>query len=160
MGRIFRPEPAGGARVAIVVSRFNEPLTSQLLEGALAKLHEHDGQADVYWVPGAFEIPQACSWLLERASYAGLCALGCLLRGETDHYSVLATEVARRLGELSVRAEMPLAFGVLTCRTLEQAEVRADPQRENKGGEVMGALLEMVDLRKALDKPEARFGSG
>src|SRR3954469_24321750 len=67
MGRIFRPEPASGARVAIVVSRFNEGLTAQLLEGALAKLHAHEGQADVYWVPGAFEIPQACSWLMEGA---------------------------------------------------------------------------------------------
>jgi 6,7-dimethyl-8-ribityllumazine synthase len=168
MGRIFRPELASKARVAIVVSRFNEPLTQQLLEGALAKLHGCDGQADVYWVPGAFEIPQACAWLLEGAgsrarpeaggaperppssNYQGICTLGCLIRGETDHYSILASEVTRRLGELSTRGDVPLAFGVLTCRTLEQAQERADPQREDKGGEVMQALLEMVDLRKAL----------
>jgi 6,7-dimethyl-8-ribityllumazine synthase len=151
MGRIFRPEPASGARVAIVVSRFNEPLCAQLLEGALAKLHAHDGQADVYWVPGAFEIPQACVWLLAgETRYAGLCTLGCLIRGETDHYGVLASEVTRRLGELSVKGEVPIAFGVPTCRTLEQAQERADPQREDKGGEVMQALLEMIDLRKTL----------
>jgi 6,7-dimethyl-8-ribityllumazine synthase len=165
MGRILRPEPATGARVAIVVSRFNEALTQQLVAGALAKLHAHEGQADVYWVPGAFEIPQACSWLLGRAdslvgqpqagrnagpTYHGICTLGCLIRGETDHYSVLASEVTRRLGELSCKGEVPIAFGVLTCRTLEQAQERADPAREDKGGEVMQALLEMVDLRKAL----------
>lgn len=151
MGRVFRPEPANGARVAIVVSRFNEPLTAQLLEGALAKLHVQKGQADVYWVPGAFEIPQACGWLLNSDKrYSGICTLGCLIRGETDHYGVLASEVTRRLGELSCRDEVPVAFGVLTCRTLEQAQERADPAREDKGGEVMQALLEMIDLRKAL----------
>jgi 6,7-dimethyl-8-ribityllumazine synthase len=150
MGRIFRPEPASGARVAIVVSRFNEPLTAQLLEGALARLHANDGQADVYWVPGAFEMPQACAWLLQSENYRGICTLGCLIRGETDHYSVLASEVTRRLGELSCSGETPIAFGVLTCRTLDQAQERADPQREDKGGEVMQALLEMIDLKKAL----------
>jgi 6,7-dimethyl-8-ribityllumazine synthase len=133
-----------------VVSRFNEQLTAQLLQGALAKLHAYDGQADVYWVPGAFEIPQACAWLLGDEKYRGICTLGCLIRGETDHYSVLASEVTRRLGGLSCSGEVPLAFGVLTCRTLEQAQERADPAREDKGGEVMQALLEMIDLRKAL----------
>jgi 6,7-dimethyl-8-ribityllumazine synthase len=151
MGRIFRPEPSAKACVAIVVSRFNEALCAQLLEGALAKLHEYDGQADVYWVPGAFEIPQACNWLLaENSNYKGICTLGCLIRGDTDHYSVLASEVTRRLGELSCAGAVPIAFGVLTCRKLEQAEERADPARENKGGEVMQSLLEMIDLKKAL----------
>src|SRR5687767_6348994 len=165
MGRIFRAEPAANAKVAIVVSRFNEPLTAQLLEGALARLQQHDGQADVYWVPGAFEIPQAVAWLLSGSDtpagqlagaarslgpvYAGICTLGCLIRGETDHYSVLASEVTRRLGELSLQGT-PIAFGVLTCRTPEQAAERADPAREDKGGEVMQALLEMIDLRRAL----------
>ncbi|MDQ3023649.1 MAG: 6,7-dimethyl-8-ribityllumazine synthase [bacterium] len=162
MGRIYRAEAATSATVAIVVSRFNEPLTQQLLDGALARLREYEGSADVYWVPGAFEIPQACSWLLEHSSpdaqaapmvrprYSGICTLGCLIRGETDHYSLLASEVTRRLGELSCSSQVPIAFGVLTCRTMEQAAERADPSKEDKGGEVMGALLEMIDLREAL----------
>ena len=73
-----------------------------------------------------------------------------MIRGDTDHYSVLASEVTRRLGELSCKGGSPIAFGVLTCRNPQQAEERADPARENKGGEVMQALLEMIDLKKAL----------
>jgi 6,7-dimethyl-8-ribityllumazine synthase len=154
MGEVYRYEPAHGVRVAIVVSRFNERLTAQLLDGALAVLAQHGGDADVFWVPGAFELPQAAAGV-SVLDYAGVLTLGCLIKGDTDHYAVLAAEVTRRLGELSVGLDIPLCFGVLTCQTLEQAELRADPAREDKGGEVMHALLEMVALREHLDLLEA-----
>lgn len=167
MGTVQRPQPAADARVAVVVAQFNEPLTAQLLDGALSVLAQHNGDADVYWVPGAFEIPQAAAWLIGggegssgladegvRPTYDGILTLGCLIKGDTDHYFVLAAEVTRRLGALSVSSAIPLSFGVLTCQTVEQAALRADPARDNKGGEVMTALLEMISLRRSVG-PEA-----
>jgi 6,7-dimethyl-8-ribityllumazine synthase len=156
MGDIHRVRPASrNVRVAIVVAKFNEELTQQLLEGAMARLHDcESADADIFWVPGAFEIPQAVSWLLSEQKrlsetrWHGILALGCLIKGETDHYAVLAAEVTRRLGELSLNNTVPVTFGVLTCQTPEQAQRRADPADENKGGEVMEALLEMISLNR------------
>jgi 6,7-dimethyl-8-ribityllumazine synthase len=142
-------------RVAIVVSRYNQRFTTGLLEGALAELHTVTGGAgiaDGVWVPGAFEIPQAVSRVLSHSNkekvwgYRGVLALGCLIEGETDHYRILCDEVVRRLGELSVDQDIPLSFGILTCRTLEQAHARTMPGPLNKGAECMRALLEMTML--------------
>lgn len=139
-------------RIAVVVSRFNGLVTQGLLNGALAELEAVTGgigQADVSWVPGVFEIPQLAARILRRTAqdktwrYSGVLTLGCLIEGETDHYRVLADEVTRRLGELSVASDIPLAFGVLTCRTAEQALARSMPGDGNKGAEAMRALLEM-----------------
>jgi 6,7-dimethyl-8-ribityllumazine synthase len=142
-------------RLAVVVSRYNALVTQGLLDGALAALAEVTdgaGVADVQWVPGAFELPQVAARLLRRNAtdktwpYRGVLALGCLIEGETDHYRVLADEVTRRLGELSIASDIPLAFGVLTCRTAEQALARSMPGPVNKGAETMRALLEMTLL--------------
>lgn len=139
-------------RIAIVVSRFNALVTQGLLNGALAELERITsgmGQADVTWVPGVFEIPQIAARILRRTAqdkvwrYGGVLTLGCLIEGETDHYRVLADELTRRLGELSITSDIPLAFGVLTCRTAEQALARSMPGSGNKGVEAMRALLEM-----------------
>ena len=143
-------------RVAIVISRYNQRFTAGLLEGALAELATVTGGAGVadgVWVPGAFEIPQAVSRILSHSGrekvwgYRGVLALGCLIEGETDHYRILCDEVVRRLGELSVDQDIPLAFGVLTCRSLEQAHARSMPGPLNKGAETMRALLEMTLLQ-------------
>jgi 6,7-dimethyl-8-ribityllumazine synthase len=143
-------------RVAIVVSRYNQRFTTGLLEGALTELDAvtgGSGTADGVWVPGAFEIPQAVSRILSQNAkekvwgYRGVLALGCLIEGETDHYRILSDEVIRRLGELSVDQDIPLSFGVLTCRTVEQAQARSMPGPLNKGAECMRALLEMTLLQ-------------
>ena len=138
-------------RIAIVVSRYNLRVTQGLLNGALAALGEvtdDAGLADIHWVPGAFEIPQTVARLLRLNAkdktwpYRGVLTLGCLIEGETDHYRVLADEVTRRLGAISVESDVPVAFGVLTCRNAEQALARSMPGPVNKGAETMRALLE------------------
>jgi 6,7-dimethyl-8-ribityllumazine synthase len=142
-------------RIAIVVSRYNQHFTTWLLEGALAELANvtgGSGQADGTWVPGAFEIPQAAARIIRANAkekvwgYRGILALGCLIEGETDHYRILCDEVTRRLGDLAVQQDIPISFGVLTCRTEEQAQARCMPGPLNKGAEAMRALLEMVLL--------------
>jgi 6,7-dimethyl-8-ribityllumazine synthase len=143
-------------RVAIVVSRYNSLVTQGLLGGcigALAEATDGMGQAEVHWVPGAFEIPQTTARLLRLNAkdkswpLRGIVTLGCLIEGETDHYRVLADEVTRRMGELSVASEIPLAFGVLTCRTAEQALARSMPGPLNKGAEAMRTALELALLQ-------------
>jgi 6,7-dimethyl-8-ribityllumazine synthase len=148
----FTPLSGQALRIAVVVSRFNGLVTQGLLDGAVAELERITGgmgQADVTWVPGVFEIPQIAARILRRTAqdkvwrYSGVLTMGCLIEGETDHYRVLADEVTRRLGELSVTSDIPLAFGVLTCRSAEQALARSMPGKGNKGAEAMRALLEM-----------------
>ena len=107
---------------------------------------EKKSTMDTYWVPGCFEIPQTVSWLLEQGGYDGVLALGCLIRGETDHYDYLATEVTRGLGSLSTVSEIPVCYGILTCDNLEQALHRAGSKSGNKGAESMQALIEMINL--------------
>ncbi len=150
MGNTFRGKcVADGVRVAIVASSFNELVVNQLVEGAedaLDRFSMSDCEADVYWVPGVFEIPQTVSWLLDGGEYDGILALGCLIKGETDHYALLAEEVTRGLGSLSTVSPVPLCFGVLTCETLEQALHRSGSKSGNKGAESMQALIEMINL--------------
>ncbi|MCB1187496.1 6,7-dimethyl-8-ribityllumazine synthase [bacterium] len=150
MGNTFRGKcVADGIRVAVVAASFNELVVSQLVEGAedaLERFSMSECDMDTYWVPGCFEIPQTVSWLLEQGSYDGVLALGCLIRGETDHYDYLATEVTRGLGSLSTVSEIPVCYGILTCDNLEQALHRAGSKSGNKGAESMQALIEMINL--------------
>jgi 6,7-dimethyl-8-ribityllumazine synthase len=140
-------------RFALVVSRFNAHVTERLLEGALAGLVEHGTPRDqitVHRVPGAWEIPQAVAWAADQEATDAVIALGCLIRGETAHFQVIADEVARGLGAAARRSGKPVVFGVLTTETEAQALERADPARGDKGREAALAALEMATLRAAM----------
>ena len=152
---------AAEGRFAIVVSRFNESITSRLLDGAVQTLLSHgvaDEAIDVAWVPGAFEIPTVAGRLAAGGEYLAVICLGAVIRGETTHDQHINRAVATALAEIGVRCGLPVLFGVLTCNTLEQAIVRSGgqaattgkdlPQKQigNKGIDCAEAALEMVDL--------------
>lgn len=142
-----------GKRFIIVVSRFNELVTERLLEGAVGCLREHGVAGDdveVLRVPGAWELPGAAAAALRRGGLDGVVALGCVIRGETPHFDYVAGEAARGLQDLAVRETIPVAFGVLTTDTREQALARAGGDRGNKGWEAALTALEMADLYEKL----------
>jgi 6,7-dimethyl-8-ribityllumazine synthase len=146
----FGGSPSGvGRRVAVLASRFNEPIVKKLVDGALQALLKYGvvfEDIDVVWVPGAWELPVAARWLLENERYDGIVAVGAVIRGETPHFDYISAEAARGLAEASAESETPIGFGVLTCDTDEQAEARAGGAHGNKGWDAAVAMLEMADL--------------
>jgi len=157
----FTGSPAkGGARrrFGVVVSRFNEPITSKLLDGALDALKRHGAapdDIDIVWVPGAWEISLAARRLLATDRYDALVAVGAVVRGDTPHFDYVAGEAARGIAQASPEYDRPIGFGVLTCDTMEQAEARAGGAHGNKGWDAALAALEMVDLFHQLDSDES-----
>jgi 6,7-dimethyl-8-ribityllumazine synthase len=143
---------AGGLRGAIVVSRFNEFVTSRLLEGAQRAL-EHCGaeNTEIFHVPGAWEIPLAVDRVLATGRFDFAIALGALVRGETYHFDVLADRVTAALSEVSRARAVPVALGVLTVETVEQATERAGNGSANKGWEAALAAIEMARLLKRIE---------
>ncbi len=142
---------AAGKRFAVVVSRFNSFITERLLDGALQALRQCGAKPDditVVHVPGAFEIPSAARQLAETKRYDAIVCIGCLLRGGTLHYEVIANEVTRGVGQSAQETGVPHAFGVLTCDTLEQAIDRAGLKAGNKGFEAGLTAVEMACLRE------------
>jgi 6,7-dimethyl-8-ribityllumazine synthase len=142
---------ASGMKFALVVSRFNSFITERLLSGALLALKQcgvKQENIEIVRVPGAFEIPSSARTLAETEKYHGIVTLGCLLRGNTLHYEVIANEVTRGLGQATQETGVPLGFGVLTCDTLEQAIDRAGLKAGNKGWEAALAAVEMAILKK------------
>ena len=156
---VTAPLDARGKRFAIVVSRFNSFITERLLDGALLALRQCGADAsniDIVHVPGSFEIPGAARQLAQSKSYDAIVCLGCLLRGATLHYDVIANEVTRGIGQSAQETGVPHGFGVLTCDTLEQAIDRAGLKSGNKGYEAALAAVEMACLRA---QAAARAGS-
>ncbi|MDX1566293.1 MAG: 6,7-dimethyl-8-ribityllumazine synthase [Longimicrobiales bacterium] len=142
-----------GLRVAVLVARFNEDITRELLAGARACLQEAGVSADavdVYFVPGAWELPQAASRVLATGEYDALVALGCVIRGETPHFDFISAEAARGLGAVARTSTIPVAFGVLTTDTVAQARERADRKGQDKGREAALAALEMVGVYRQI----------
>lgn len=140
---------APGRRFALLVSRFNEAITEEMLEGARACLLQHEvaeGDVEVFRVPGAWELPQAARAAVDAGAHDAVIALGCVIRGETPHFDFVAGEAARGLGEVARSGTIPVAFGVLTTETVEQARERADRQGGDKGREAALAALEMVSV--------------
>lgn len=148
-----------GRRIAVVAARFNEAVTTKLLEGALAGLAKH-GVApdcvDVAWVPGAFEIPLAARRFAATGAYDAVICLGAVIRGETAHFELVANEAARGVAQVSLDTEVPIIFEVLATETLAQAEARAGGAHGNKGWEAAEAALEMASLLDSLPKEEGR----
>lgn len=147
--------PSGtGRRFGVVVSRFNETITQKLLDGALDALTRHGvafDAIDVLWVPGAWELPFAARRALGSERYDAVIALGAVIRGDTPHFDYVAGECARGLAQASADFDAPIAFGVLTCDDMAQAEARAGGAHGNKGWDAALAALEMVDLFGRLD---------
>lgn len=145
---------ARGARFGIVLSRFNELVGEQLLSGAVETLTSRGAEAsdiDIVRVPGAFEIPVTLKVLAESGQYDALVALGAVIRGDTPHFDYVAGECARGVREVSVDYALPVAFGVLTVDTLEQALERAGANKgANKGAEAALVAVEMANLFKKL----------
>jgi 6,7-dimethyl-8-ribityllumazine synthase len=143
----FRLRAVG--RVAILVSRYNELITSRLLEGALTCCAEAGiarADVDVVWVPGAFELPVAAAAAAGTRRYACLVALGAVIRGDTPHFEYVAGEAARGLNAVAVQHGLPVGFGVLTVDTMQQAVDRAGGSAGNKGHEATAAALQAADV--------------
>lgn len=136
-------------RVAILVSRYHEPVTTRLLDGATRRCREAglaDADVDVVWVPGAFELGVAAAAAARSRRYACLIALGVVIRGETSHFEYVAGEAARALAAVAREYVLPVGFGLLTTETQEQAMARAGGSQGNKGHEAAEAALIMADL--------------
>lgn len=143
-----------GGRYAIVVARFNDFVTSRLVDGALDALAQHGvktADVPVVKVPGAFEIPLIARRLAESERYDAIIALGCVIRGGTPHFDYVAGEAAKGVAAVSVSTGVPVAFGVLTTDTIEQAIERAGTKMGNKGAEAALTAMEMVNLVRALE---------
>jgi 6,7-dimethyl-8-ribityllumazine synthase len=144
---------ADGKKFAIISTRFNEFITSRLLEGALDAIKRHGGDADgtdVVWVPGAVEIPLAAQTLAKSGKYDAVIALGCVIRGATSHYDYVCGEAAKGIGQVSLQTGVPVMFGVLTTENIEQAIERAGTKAGNKGFEVAVGAIEMANLMETL----------
>jgi 6,7-dimethyl-8-ribityllumazine synthase len=140
--------PAPG-RFAIVVSRYNDTITSKLLKGAIETLRANgvaDDAIDVAWVPGAFEIPLAAKAMADTEKYAAVLCLGAVIRGDTTHDQHINRAVSLAIMKLGLKHQLPVIFGLLTCDNLEQAIHRAGGQQGNKGIECAEAALRMVNL--------------
>ncbi len=145
--------------MAVLVSRYNEIVTTRLLEGARQCLRETgvaEARVDVIWVPGAFELPVAAETAAASGRYAALVALGCVIRGETPHFDYVAGEAARGLGNVALAHQLPIGFGVLTTETLEQAIARAGGASGNKGYEAAAAALTTADVLAQLTRAAPR----
>jgi len=150
---------AKGLRFALVVSRFNEFITSRLLEGALDALLRHGGEEDaieVVKVPGSFEIPYAARRLAASGRYNAVICLGAIIRGATPHFEYIAAQVAKGIAETSLETGTPTIFGVVTADTLEQAIERAGSKGGNRGFEAALSAMEMANLYLQLGVPERR----
>ncbi|MGH8134485.1 MAG: 6,7-dimethyl-8-ribityllumazine synthase [Steroidobacteraceae bacterium] len=140
---------ARGRRIAIVAARFNDLIVASLLKGATAAWLARGGAAAdlaIIRVPGAFELPLVARRVGASGRYDAIVALGCVIRGETPHFEYIAGECARGLQLASLETGVPVAFGVLTVESLEQALERAATTAGNKGGEAMESALEMASL--------------
>ena len=136
-------------KFAIVVSRFNDFITSKLVDGALDCLLRHEVKDDditLVKVPGAFEIPLAAQKLAESGSYDGVICLGAVIRGATTHYDYVCNEVSKGIAKITLDTGLPVGFGIVTTENIEQAIERAGTKSGNKGYDTAMSVLEMVDL--------------
>ena len=156
MGQTYQGELNGhGRRVAIAAGRFNRLVTDPLVAGAVEELRRHgvsEADVDLAWVPGAFELPLAAERLAATGRYAAVVAIGAVVRGATPHFDHVAGQAAAGLAAVTRASGVPVAFGVLTCDTMEQALDRAGGKAGNKGAEAAVCALEMAGLLEAIDK--------
>ncbi|MGM9526375.1 MAG: 6,7-dimethyl-8-ribityllumazine synthase [Peptococcaceae bacterium] len=140
-------------KIGIVVSRFNEFITSRLLSGAVDALSRHDVSEDcidVAWVPGAFEIPLIASKMAQSGKYDAVICLGAVIRGNTSHYDYVCNEVSKGIAQVSMQSGIPVMFGVVTTENIEQAIERAGTKAGNKGYDAAMGAIEMVNLLRTM----------
>jgi 6,7-dimethyl-8-ribityllumazine synthase len=150
-----------GARILVVEARYYEGIADALLAGAKRALDAAQADYDLVTVPGALEIPQAIAIALDaavkrKAPYDGVVALGCVIRGETSHYDIVAGESARALMDIGVTRGVPVGNGILTVDKEAQAWARARPEGQDKGAAAADAALALVRLKRSLGKPRSR----
>jgi 6,7-dimethyl-8-ribityllumazine synthase len=150
MGKVFSGNfNAQNKKFGIVVSRFNEFITSKLLAGAIDSLTRHgasEAGIDTAWVPGAFEIPFAAKKLVDTKKYDCVICLGCVIKGDTPHFDYIAAETSKGIAQIGLAASIPVVFGVLTTDSIEQAIERAGTKAGNKGAEAAQTAVEMISL--------------
>jgi len=147
---------ASGLRLALIVARFNEEITEALRAGATEALGAAGAAPDAVEavdVPGAFELPLAARLAARTGRFDAIVCLGCVIRGETPHFEYISSAVAHGIAEVAVAAGIPVAFGVLTTDTIEQARARSAPGPANKGWEAVAAALEMVHVARRFAAP-------
>ncbi len=140
---------AGDHRFGVVVSRFNEFISSRLLGGCLDALERHGAdpdRVDVLWTPGSFEVPLVAKRLAESGKYAAVICLGAVIRGATPHFDYVAGEVAKGVAKVALDSGVPVVFGVVTTDTIEQAVERAGTKAGNKGADAAASAIEMANL--------------
>ncbi|MEZ4388476.1 MAG: 6,7-dimethyl-8-ribityllumazine synthase [Candidatus Krumholzibacteriia bacterium] len=145
---------ARGQRLAIVASRFNDFFTTELMEGALDCLRRHgvqDEQIDSCWVPGAFEVPLAAKRFAASGRYAAVICLSCIIQGDTPHFHLVSSEITKGIAQVSLDADVPVIYGVVTAETLDQAIERSGTKAGNKGFDAALTALEMIDLFARID---------
>jgi 6,7-dimethyl-8-ribityllumazine synthase len=146
-----------GLRFGVVISRFNEFITTRLLEGAQDALARHgvrEQDIELSWTPGCFEIPLIAKKMAESRRYNAVICLGAVIRGGTPHFDYIAAEASRGIGRVSLETGVPVIFGVITADTLEQAIERAGTKQRNKGFEAAVNAIEMANLAKSLEAPQ------
>ncbi|NWQ41587.1 6,7-dimethyl-8-ribityllumazine synthase [Bacillus sp. EB106-08-02-XG196] len=155
MGNFYEGNLVGsGLKIGIVVGRFNEFITSKLLSGAQDALKRHgvsDGDVDIAWVPGAFEIPLIAQKLANSKKYDAVITLGTVIRGSTPHFDYVCNEVAKGVSRINLDSGIPVIFGVLTTDSIEQAIERAGTKAGNKGWDVATGAIEMANLIRNME---------
>jgi len=144
---------AKGKKFGVVISRFNEFITSKLLGGAVDSFVRHGGNEsdlEVFWVPGSFEIPATAKKVAESKRFNAVVCLGCVIRGETPHFDYVASEVAKGVAQVGMESGIPVVFGVLTTDNLEQSIERAGTKSGNKGAEAVESAIELSDLYRKI----------
>ncbi len=156
MANIYQGTLIGtGLKIGIVVSRFNEFITSKLLSGALDTLVRHgvnDNDIDIAWVPGSFEIPITADILAGSGKYDAVICLGALIRGATPHFDYIAAEASKGVAQVGLKTGVPTALPILTTDNIEQAIERAGTKSGNKGSDAAASAIEMANLFKQLKK--------
>ena len=150
---------AEGFRYAIVVSRWNDFLTSKLVDGALDAFESHgvfEEDVEIFKVPGSFELPLTCKKVAESGDFDAVIAVGVVIRGETPHFDYVAGEAASGISRASMETGVPVLFSVVTANTLEQAINRAGVKSGNKGYEAALSAIEIVSLYDEIDSPQER----
>ena len=154
MSKIFQGELLGkGLRFGLVLPRFNEFITKKLLEGAQDALLRHgvsEGDIEIAWVPGTFEIPLIAKKLAETKKYDAVICLGAVIRGGTPHFEYIASEVTKGIAKVGLETGLPVIYGVITADTLEQAIERAGTKAGNKGFDAAVSAIEMANLIKGI----------
>jgi len=146
-----QPDLSGdGLHIAVVVARYNEDVTKRLLRGAVAALQKSGvAEPDIYWVPGSLELAVTALTLAEKGQHDAIVCLGCVIRGETFHFEVVASQSAAGVMQVQLDTGVPVAFGVLTTEDKDQALARSGP-KNNKGTEAAEAAIEMANLLRSI----------